>query len=80
MRFMTYNMFRNNMRRQNLKTRRQNIFMPSRFYFFMANDFREKFNDTFVLFYVDFDVQICNITRRNVLIECVFPNVDLMIY
>ena len=25
MRFMTYNMFRNNMRRQNLKTRRQNI-------------------------------------------------------
>lgn len=55
--------------------------MPSRFYFFfMANDFREKFNDTFVLFYVDFDVQICNMTRRNVLIECVFPNVDLMIY
>ena len=46
----------------------------------MANDFREKFNDTFVLFYVDFDVKICNITRRNVLIECVFPNVDLMIY
>ena len=54
--------------------------MPSRFYFFMANDFREKFNDTFVLFYVDFDVKICNITRRNVLIECVFPNVDFMVY
>jgi hypothetical protein len=46
----------------------------------MANDFREKFNDAFVLFYVGFDVQICNMTRRNVLIECVFPNVDLMIY